>query len=270
MKTRIAPSPTGIFHLGTLRTALLNYCMARANSGSFLLRIDDTDQVRASDNRQEYIDFIYSELNRFGLDYDFSFQQSSRLKRYAVIADLLVSAGLAKLNEDLSYSIDMIDNQNKSYVMTIIRSDGYPTYNFASVVDDFDYDITHIVRGVDHILNADKQKHIWSLINKVLDDNKSFPELIHAGLLFDGVTGKKLSKRSGNGLTTDYADFSSSSILNWLFMHGWSHPASNFDKLYPILSLKDMIAVFNEGKINSSNTKLRKEKLIWLNKKHAK
>ena len=83
MKTRIAPSPTGTFHLGTLRTALLNYVAAKAENGKFLLRIDDTDQER---NKEEWTEFIYSEMNRFGLTYDETFKQSERLERYKEIA----------------------------------------------------------------------------------------------------------------------------------------------------------------------------------------
>jgi len=225
MVTRVAPSPTGIFHLGTLRTAFLNYLMARANNGTFILRIDDTDQVR---NRPEWIDYIYDQMNEYGLDYDVTFRQSERLDRYAEVAQKI-----GEKTEDGGYDLDMGE-----YRMVILRSNGYPTYNFCSILDDYDYDVTNIIRGVDHIANEVKQRLIWDKICEVEGD-KPFPELTHAGLLFEG--NKKLSKRSGNGTTEDYKDFSKAAMLNWLLKFGWSHPDPNFDKKHSTLSMDEMI-----------------------------
>lgn len=249
MKTRVAPSPTGQFHLGTLRTALLNYLMARANGGQFILRIDDTDQER---NKQEWIDYIYDQMNQFGLDYDLTFKQSERLDRYKEVAEKIGT------KTENGYELDMGE-----YKMVILRNNGYPTYNFCSILDDYDYDITHIIRGVDHISNLDKQKRIWDEICKV-EGEKTFPEVIHAGLLFEG--NKKLSKRSGNGTTEDYQDVNKKALLNWLLKFGWSHPDPNFDKHNPTLSMDDMIRLFNEGNISNRNCKIDKNKLLFLNK----
>lgn len=251
MVTRVAPSPTGIFHLGTLRTAFLNYLMARANNGTFILRIDDTDQVR---NRPEWIDYIYDQMNEYGLDYDVTFRQSERLDRYAE-----VSQKIGEKTEDGGYDLDMGE-----YRMVILRSNGYPTYNFCSILDDYDYDVTNIIRGVDHIANEVKQRLIWDKICEVEGD-KPFPELTHAGLLFEG--NKKLSKRSGNGTTEDYKDFSKAAMLNWLLKFGWSHPDPTFDKKYPTLSMDEMISLFNEGNISKNNCKIDKNKLLFLDKK---
>jgi glutamyl/glutaminyl-tRNA synthetase len=129
MKTRVAPSPTGQFHLGTLRTALLNYLMARANGGEFILRIDDTDQER---NRPEWIDYIYEQMENFGLDYDLTFRQSERLDRYKEVAEKIGTPG------ENGIELDMGD-----YKMVILRNNGFPTYNFCSILDDYDYDIAH-------------------------------------------------------------------------------------------------------------------------------
>lgn len=249
MVTRVAPSPTGIFHLGTLRTALLNYLMARANNGKFILRIDDTDQER---NKQEYIDYIYDQMNEFGLDYDLTFRESERLDRYKEVAEKIGTEGENGLELDMG-----------EYKMVILRKNGYPTYNFCSILDDYDYDVTHIIRGVDHISNLPKQEKIWEEICRV-EGEKKFPEVIHAGLLFEG--NKKLSKRSGNGTTEDYKDFNKKALLNWLFKFGWSHPDPNFDKHHPILSIDDMISFFNAGNISNRNCKIDKNKLLFLNK----
>lgn len=251
MVTRVAPSPTGIFHLGTLRTAFLNYLMARANNGTFILRIDDTDQAR---NRPEWIDYIYDQMNEYGLDYDVTFKQSDRLDRYADVAKKIGTT-----TEDGGYDLDMGE-----YRMVILRSNGYPTYNFCSILDDYDYDVTNIIRGVDHIANEVKQRLIWDKICDV-EGNKTFPELTHAGLLFEG--NKKLSKRSGNGTTEDYKDLSKAAMLNWLLKFGWSHPDPTFDKKYPTLSMDQMIELFNDGNISKNNCKIDRNKLLFLEKK---
>lgn len=249
MKTRVAPSPTGQFHLGTLRTALLNYLMARANGGEFILRIDDTDQER---NRPEWIDYIYEQMENFGLDYDLTFRQSERLDRYKEVAQKIGTPG------ENGIELDMGD-----YKMVILRNNGFPTYNFCSILDDYDYDITHIIRGVDHINNLPKQQKIWEEICRVEGD-KPFPEVIHAGLLFEG--GKKLSKRSGNGTVEDYQDTNKKALINWLLKFGWSHPDPKFDKHHPTISMEEMIALFNEGKISNRNCGIDKNKLLSLDK----
>lgn len=255
MVTRVAPSPTGFFHLGTLLIAQLNYLMARANNGTFILRIDDTDQER---NKPEYIDYIYSEMSKFGLDHDITFRQSERLDRYAEVAHKIGT------KTDDGYTLDMTSPTGESYVMLILRNNGYPTYNFCSTLDDYDYDVTNIIRGADHIANESKQRVLWDKICDV-EGVKPFPELTHMGLLFDG--NKKLSKRSGNGTTADYADISKEALLNWLFKFGWSHPDPTFDKKYPIMSIDDMISLFNEGKVLKNNCKIDKAKLLFLDKK---
>ena len=254
IRTRVAPAPSGFFHIGTLRTALLNYLFAKSNGGTFVLRIDDTDQERGSD---ELIDYIYTQMSNFNLGYDETFRQSERLDRYKEVA-----LKLGKVEDDGSISLQM-----DGYVMGLVRANGYPLYNFASTLDDFDYNITHIIRGVDHLSNAQKQKILWHKIADTLKVKKDFPELIHAGLLLDGKTGKKISKRDGSGLVSDYDGYKKEAILNWILKLGWSHKDSKFDKYYPTLTINQMIEVFNGGKINQSNVKVFIDKLDWLNKK---
>ena len=254
VKTRVAPAPSGFFHIGTLRTALLNYLFAKANDGKFILRIDDTDQERGEES---LIDYIYTQMNDFKLEYDLTFKQSERIARYNEIA-----IRIGELEEDGSISIQM-----DGYKMGLVRSNGFPLYNFATVVDDFDYNITHIIRGVDHLSNAQKQKILWYKIADTLEVQKDFPELIHAGLLLDGKTGKKISKRDGSGLVSDYDGYKKEAILNWILKLGWSHKDSKFDKYHPTLTINQMIEAFNGGKINQSNVKVFIDKLDWLNKK---
>lgn len=255
--TRVAPSPSGFFHIGTLRTALLNYLYAKANNGTFILRIDDTDQERGS---EDLIDYIFNQMSDFNLTHDVTFRQSERLERYKEIA-----FKIGDVEEDGNISIDMGE-----YKMNILRGNGFPLYNFASTLDDYDYGITHIIRGVDHISNAPKQEVLWDKINKALGVNKPFPELVHAGLLLDGKTKKKISKRDGSGLVSDYEQFDKRAILNWIFKMGWSHKDGTFDKKYPTLNLDQMVEVFNGGNINQSNTGVYADKLVWLDKQFKK
>lgn len=255
MITRVAPSPTGFYHLGTMRTALLNYLMARANNGTFILRIDDTDQER---NKEEWVDYIYDQMNEYGLDYDVTFRQSSRLDRYKEVADKIGTK-----NTDGTITVAMSATTG-DYNMVILRDNGYPTYNFCSILDDYDYNVTNIIRGVDHIANLEKQELLWAKICEVEGD-KTFPEVTHAGLLFEG--NKKLSKRTGNGTTADYADINKHALTNWLLKFGWSHPDPTFDKKYPTISMSQAIELFNDGNISKSNCKIDKAKLAFLDKR---
>ena len=253
MKTRFAPSPTGLFHIGSLRTALLNYLMSKSNGGSFILRIDDTDQER---NKKEHIDYIHEVMSSFGLHHDLTFSQSNRLSRYADVAKKIGTL------TDNGYEINMGD-----YKMIILRNNGFPTYNFCSTLDDYDYDITDIIRGVDHINNLEKQVKIWNMISLVEGD-KNFPNVHHAGLLFQ--SGRKISKRDGTSSMEFYKDFNKKAVLNWIFRLGWSHPDPNFDKNNQILSLDDMVNVFKEGHISKNNCGVDLNKLNFLNKKWNK
>lgn len=246
MKTRIAPSPSGYMHLGTLRTALINYVAAKANNLQFQLRIDDTNL-----DKQDilYYEDICKQMNRFGLVYDETFKQSDNLQLYQDVAKAI---GI-KRNDD-SYYIEYNNEQ-----ITILRPNGYPLYNFATVVDDYYTNVSLIIRGVDHISNLPLQKYIFDLLCKTLGD-KIFPDVKHLGLLLDDK-GNKLSKSLGNGNISTYSEYKDEAILNWLFKYGWSSKQSDFDKHYKYLSLTDMIKHFNNGNLNSKNSKLDINKL---------
>lgn len=268
--TRIAPSPTGYFHLGTLRTALFNYLLARSTGGKFILRIDDTDVMR---NDDKFISFIFSEMERFNLQWDHSFLQSENALPHYCIASVI---GQPDINGHFYYQMD-------GYQMYLLSSASLlATYNFGSVVDDMLCGITHIIRGVDHISNLSKQQTLWTAIsNKIpqtpygkllkLNGDIPFPDVQHAGLLFNGKD--KLSKRTGNGTTSDFSSYSPLAILNWVFKMGWSHPDPQFDKYHKFMTLDEMTDVFLQGTINPSNCKIDFQKLEFLNKiakKHNK
>lgn len=185
--TRIAPSPTGMFHLGTARTAYFNWLAVRASGGKFILRIDDTDVER---NKDEYIQVILDSLEWLGLDYDEIYYQSKRTDIYLETAARLLQENKAFEAENgaiiLKYADTLWLNQSSFYdsiageipitdtnreqikdKLVLVRGGdkiGQPTYQFCSVVDDFNMNITQIIRGVDHIMNTPKQIAIWNAL----------------------------------------------------------------------------------------------------------
>ena len=233
--TRIAPSPSGYAHLGTARTAYFNWLAARATGGRFLLRIDDTDAAR---NDPAYVDVIDQAMGYLGLDHDLRFTQSSRYDRYLAVAADLVSQGRAVrrdgavfLNHPLSRSphvtgfIDVavgkvpVTKADHDFVdhFVLIKSDGSPTYHFASVVDDIDTGVNFVLRGADHIGNTVKQMALYLALDAPL------PRYGHVGLLHDLATGKKLSKSTGAPSLLHYRDqgVDRDAMCNFLLRLGW-------------------------------------------------
>lgn len=229
--TRIAPSPTGMFHLGSARTALFNWLVAKSTGGQFILRIDDTDVDR---NVPEAVQVIDDALEWLGLNPDIRFKQSDRLAVYKSKADMLLDNGSAykdgdavrlRLPDNLSDSftdtisgVIPIHDTNKKQIdgMVLIKSDGYPTYHFASVIDDIDYNISWIIRGQDHLTNTTKHIAIAQALGA--DFN---PLWSHIGLL--SQKGKKLSKRDGAASLLSYKDegVHPDAMFNWLLRLGW-------------------------------------------------
>ena len=225
MKLRIAPSPTGSLHIGNARTALFNWLYAKANGGTFVVRIDDTDIERST---EEFQKDILENLRWLGLDWDEGvevggehgdYKQSSRFDRYREVANELLEKDLAykddgairfKVPSDRTIEFkdfvrgDMSFETSDVEDFVILRSDNTPTYHLASTVDDIDYGITIIARGEDILSST--PKHI--LIMEALDAEK--PNFCHLPLLF-GPDGKKLSKRHGD---TSVEAFRQKGILN--------------------------------------------------------
>ena len=274
--TRIAPSPTGYFHLGTARTALFNYLVARKSGGKFILRIDDTDISR---NKPEYYDCIRNSLDWLGLEYDEEHLQSERSAAYRTYTQDLLTRELAEVvdgraivyhNSLPNYTwIDTIAGSQKilqsDQDMVVWKSNNTPTYNFASVVDDIDLAITHIIRGVDHIPNTSRQVNLFRTFYAEL------PRFTHIGLIHwikDGKN-KKLSKRDGAKDILDYKKegYSPEALINYLFRLGWSHPDPQFDKKYKMISKDDAISLVLDGKFKSSPALFDPNKLDSLNVK---
>ena len=237
--TRIAPSPTGMFHLGGARTALFNWLIARSTGGKFILRIDDTDEAR---NNEDSVQVIHDAMSWLGLDHDIYSRQSDRLDLYKDLGRQLISAGLAKFDNHAIRMIANADSIPSQWVdqtvgkvnitdrdrdsidgLVLLRSDGIPTYHMSSVVDDMDLDVTWVVRGTEHLSNTPKQIVLWKHLSTLNwnGKNRDLPLFSHIGLITkDGV---KLSKRDGAASLLQYRDdgINADAMFNWLLRLGW-------------------------------------------------
>ena len=262
-------------HLGTARTAYFNYLAARSTDGDFILRVDDTDKDRSDD---KYLNSIFGSLDWLGLDYDAVYYQSKRLDVYKSYLDKLVNLGRAVAKDGaffLNFDFkddhwtdgvkgDIAINDNDRDLcskLVLWKSDGMPTYHFASVVDDIDLGINCVIRGVDHISNTAKQVAIYRALDADL------PLYYHVGLLM-GSDGKKLSKRHGASSVVDYTnDNSPAAILNYMLRMGWSPFVDN--KANSVIDKDKALKMFwDDGKMRPSPAKLDADKLKWYNKKH--
>src|SRR5210317_959706 len=276
MKLRIAPSPTGSLHIGNARTALFNWLYAKANGGTFVVRIDDTDMDRST---VEFQQDILENLRWLGLDCDEGveiggehgdYKQSSRFDRYREVSNEL-------LEKDLAYKDDgairfRVPNDRtikfKDFVrgemsfetsdvedFVILRSDKSPTYHLASTVDDIDYGITIIARGEDILSST--PKHI--LIMQAL--NSDLPDCGHLPLLF-GPDGKKLSKRHGDTSVEAFRDKGvlQEAMFNYLCLLGWS-PGNDLEKFDSELAIKK----FDLHNVLPNSAIFDEKKLLWLN-----
>lgn len=286
--TRIAPSPTGFFHLGTARVAYHNWLMARATGGKFIVRIDDTDNKR---NDNDYVDLIYSALKWLGIDYDDTFTQSSRTAHYKSVADLLLSKGLAVRDGDAirlnsTYVLDSWSDFNGDVIkvsqndidfaqkQVLIKSDGTPIYHFASIIDDLDTDINLVMRGADHLSNTSKQLFILKALIDAGYTNKSMSDIAfsHVGLIMvkdDQNKMIKLSKRNKVASLMHYKDNGvlPQSVLNAVLRLGWAHKDPNFDRSYPLVDKDDAIKNILGGNFKIKNATFDVDKLHSLDKK---
>ena len=276
MKLRIAPSPTGQLHIGNARTALFNWLYAKANNGTFLVRIDDTDTERST---KEFQKDITENLKWLGLHWDEgievggshdSYKQSLRFDRYQEVAENLLSRNLAyeddgairfKVPNDGSIEFkdyirgDMLFNLSDVEDFVILRSDKSPTYHLASTVDDIDYGITIIARGEDILSST--PKHI--MLMKAMD--ASLPDFCHLPLLF-GPDGKKLSKRHGDTSVEAFKNkgILSEAMFNYLCLLGWS-PGNDLEQF----DINTAISKFDLKNVLPNSAIFDEKKLLWLN-----
>ncbi len=272
IKVRFAPSPTGFLHIGGARTALFNWMYARAQKGTFVLRIEDTDQQRS---KKEFEEEILRSMKWLGFDWDELHYQSQRFDIYREHAHRLLDEGKA-YKEGEAIILKMIPDQEiKIYDLirdeitfdssdlkdqVLMKSDGSPAYSFCCVVDDALMEISHVIRGEDHISNTPKQIMIYNALGWKV------PKYAHLPLIM-GEDGSRLSKRNGAVAVSDYKNqgFIAESLVNYLMLLGWS-PGNNQEKT----TLEAAVKKFSIKKVNKAAAIFSMEKLRWLNNQYFK
>ena len=277
VRVRFAPSPTGSLHVGNVRTALYNWLFARHQEGKFLLRIEDTDRERSS---EESLRSILGDLTWLGLDWDEEpIRQSQRLDLYREYGRRLQEKDLAYESadaekgvalrfrvpegstrvDDLVYGPVAFDNATiEDFV--IIKSDGFPTYNFACVVDDHEQAITHVIRGEGHLSNTPKQVMLYEALRLPT------PAFAHLPMIL-GPDGSPLGKRHGATSVAEYRarGILPAALLNFLALLGWS-PGENRE----LLTLQEMAQAFSLERVSKTPSRFDEEKLMWLSAQHLK
>lgn len=307
VRTRFAPSPTGLLHVGGARTALYCWLHARRQKGTFILRVEDTDRERSTD---EAVRVILDGMKWLGLEADEGpFFQTQRMDRYReVIAQMLREGkayhcyctkeeldalrkeqmarkekprydgrwrdrtdkreGVAPvvrfknpldgqvIVEDVIHGPVTFENRELDDLI-IARGDGSPTYNFCVVVDDMDMNVTHVIRGDDHLNNTPRQMNMLSALGV------KPPVYAHVPMIL-GPDGAKLSKRHGAVSVLQYHDdgFLPEALLNYLVRLGWSHGDQE------VFTLEELQALFDIHDVNKAASAFNPEKLLWLNQQH--
>jgi glutamyl-tRNA synthetase len=274
VRVRFAPSPTGFFHIGSARTALFNWLYARHTGGVFILRVEDTDQSR---NSEEFLRVIYESLKWLGLDWDEGpgiggafgpYRQSERASVYREYLERLKSSGrtyekdgavLFKISGEPQAIEDAIRGrvertEEKDFV--IVRSDGNPVFHLVNVVDDIAMRVTHVIRGEDHLSNTSKHTELFKAFGAPL------PIYAHIPLILKQNGPGKMSKRDQGALIEEYQKrgFLPEALVNFLCLLGWS-PKEDKE----VLPLAEIVRLFDLPGINQSNARFDEKKLAHMN-----
>ena len=312
IRTRIAPSPTGMMHLGTARTAIYCWAVARHFGGKFLLRIEDTDQVRST---KEAVQVILDGMKWLNLDYDEGpVYQMDRLERYREVVDQMLADGRAYYCYATPEELDAMREEQKAKGLKprydgrwrpencqgkpipegvkpvirfrnpddgavtwndavygtitvsnselddlIIMRNGIPTYNFAVVVDDWDMEVSHVIRGADHINNTPRQINIYRALGAEVHVFAHLP-------LINGQDGQKLSKRHGTVSVLEYErqGYLPEAVFNYLARLGWGH--GNMEKF----TRDELAEVFELSDCSRAAARIDWKKFDWLNQQYMK
>ncbi|MGH3130764.1 MAG: glutamate--tRNA ligase [Gaiellaceae bacterium] len=268
VRVRMAPSPTGFLHIGGVRTALFNWLFARRHGGEFRLRIENTDTSREVAEAAEQ---IQESLRWLGLDWDGEVTfQLDRMERCREEARRLLDGGHAYEDEGAirfrmpdegvtgwdDAVLGRIEVENEQLDdLVIVRSDGRPTYNFASPVEDWLDEITHVIRGPDHISNTPRQIRILEALGAPIPVYAHVPNV-------NGPDGKKLSKRHGAVSVSEFrqAGYIAPALLNFLALLGWS-----YDDRTTVMSRDELVDRFSLERVGASPATFDYKKLDWLN-----
>lgn len=316
-RTRFAPSPTGLLHVGGIRTALFAWLVARQTGGQFILRLEDTDKAREVRGADQH---IMDCLLALGLDYDEGpdkpgergpYRQSERLKTYRAWAQTLIKAGRAyadpytpeevqafreqaqkdkrpflyrkhrptnppiwdgsqplrfksepkayqwhdEVMGDLSTGPEVIDD------FILMKSDGYPTYNFAHIIDDMLMEVTHVIRGQEFLASTPNYLNLYEALDIKRPALATMPHIL-------GPDGrKKLSKRDGAKDVLDYIrdGFLPEAVINFIASLGWNDGTEQ-----EIFSTSELIKKFSLDRVQRSGARFDEQRLQWLNGAHIR
>jgi glutamyl-tRNA synthetase len=291
VRVRFAPSPTGYLHTGGARTALFNWLYARHTGGKLVLRIEDTDTAR---NSQEAIDVIYKGLRWLGLDWDEGpvsstdfkaskgdkgpYFQSQRSDLYRQHVELLLKKDMAYekdgairfrmtrepiLIPDLvvgDVSRALTDREEVEPDFVIVRSDGQPVFHLVNVIDDLLMNITHVIRGEDHLSNTAKHIALFRAFGA------ETPKYAHIPLILN-TDGSKMSKRDTGASMQTYMDgfFMPEAVVNYLCLLGWSPKDDR-----QVMPIQEVIERFDLPQILRGNARFDMVKMQWMNAEYLK
>lgn len=272
VRVRFAPSPTGYLHIGGARTALFNWLYARHTGGVFVLRVEDTDTARST---QEATDVILTGMQWLGLNWDEGpYFQSQRKEIYRKRIDELMAKGMAyeregavffKMTKEPIVIPDLVigevrreltDRETADPDFVLVRSDNRePVFHFTNVVDDIEMKITHVIRGEDHVSNTAKHIALFRAFGV------EPPKYAHIPLILN-LDGSKMSKRDQGAFVTTYMEegYAPEAVVNYLCLLGWS-PKDNREKM----SLQEVVERFDLPQILRHNARFDMKKLQWLN-----
>lgn len=281
VRTRFAPSPTGYLHVGGARTALFNWLFARKHGGVFVLRVEDTDEAR---NTEEARQAIFDGMNWLGLDWDEGpekggvfgpYYQSQRKENYDQWFEKLVAVGRVYEDggawrfrferkpvtmNDLVCGEVIIDYRDESNTpdMVVKRSDGSYVFHFVNVVDDLEMKITHVIRGEDHLMNTPKHLQLIEAFGGAA------PQYAHIPLILN-ADGSKMSKRDAGAAVGDYPrqGFLPAAVVNFIALLGWN-PKTDEE----IFTLAELVERFSLENVNRSPGRFDLEKCKWVNQQH--
>jgi len=293
VRVRFAPSPTGFFHIGSARTALFNWLYARHTGGVFVLRIEDTDKER---NSEQFLNVIYESLNWLGLNWDEGpkaggnfgpYRQSERSAIYREYLEQLKAAGrtyekdgavwfkligeraevfderrqktVTKVKVEPTVINDLIRGrveriEDEDFI--IVRSDGNPVFHFVNVVDDIAMQITHVIRGEDHLSNTSKHVELFKAFGAPL------PQFAHIPLILKQNGPGKMSKRDQGALIEEYQrrGYLPAALVNFLCLLGWN-PGDDREKM----PIGEIVRLFDLPGVNQSNARFDDKKLAHMN-----
>ena len=293
VRVRFAPSPTGFFHIGSARTALFNWLYARHTGGTFVLRIEDTDKER---NSEQFLNVIYDSLTWLGMNWDEGpkiggafgpYRQSERAAIYGEYLEKLRAAGRTYEKDGaiwfklLGERHEVFDDHRKKTVtkvktvptviedqirgrvervededFVIFRSDGNPVFHFVNVVDDIAMQITHVIRGEDHLSNASKHVELFKAFGAPV------PQFAHIPLILKQNGPGKMSKRDQGALIEEYQKrgYLPEALVNFLCLLGWN-PGDDREKM----PIEEIVRLFDLPGVNQSNARFDDKKLAHMN-----